>query len=449
MKAKNQTEKFVCNASKKLPPLTQSQREWGETHIQAPTAFVNKRHAWCSECGMPLDHKKLNSNLIIDVLEDEVVCPHCGTKLKIEKNSLGAVQIIKNYYTIVTTYQGYQVFRHFLATKHCQRNDVALYSFNEVVQIWIDENGKETIMARNVSPINMYYDVWILDKEMSIKRRYGSYYGYCRYDINPQSIYPHRRYINNLKRNGFKGDFMDLCPSEVAKNILGNSDYESLLKTNQIDLFKHLTRLGAKEIPYKYAVNICNRNNYIISDASLWYDLLKALKYLGKDLHSPHFICPDDLKESHDYFVELQNKKEEKIRLKRERELQIQRELQEKRTASEWNDKYIKMKEKYFDLLFEDDNLTIQTLKSVDEFVDEGIAMCHCVFSNGYYKESNSLILSAKDKSGERVETIEINLEKFIIIQSRGIHNSQTKYHDEIINLVNENMHQIRQRACA
>ena len=120
MKAKNQTEKFVCNASKKLPPLTQSQREWGETHVQAPTAFVNKRHAWCSECGMPLDHKKLNSKLLIDVLEDEVVCPHCGKKLKVEKNSLGSVQIIKNYYTIVTTYKGFQVFRHFLY-RRCEK----------------------------------------------------------------------------------------------------------------------------------------------------------------------------------------------------------------------------------------------------------------------------------------------------------------------------------------
>lgn len=75
---------------------------------------------------------------------------------------------------------------------------------------------------------------------------------------------------------------------------------------------------------------------------------------------------------------------------------------------------------------------------------DEGEAMHHCVHKMGYYKKENSLILSAKDKKGKRIETIEIDLKTFRVVQSRGVNNDNTPKHDEIIRLVNNNMDLIR-----
>lgn len=77
--------------------------------------------------------------------------------------------------------------------------------------------------------------------------------------------------------------------------------------------------------------------------------------------------------------------------------------------------------------------------------MDVGRAMRHCVFVNEYYKKDNSLILSAKDKDGNRLETIEVNTKTFQVIQSRGVCNQNTPHHNEIINLVNNNMYRIRQ----
>jgi len=67
------------------------------------------------------------------------------------------------------------------------------------------------------------------------------------------------------------------------------------------------------------------------------------------------------------------------------------------------------------------------------------------VFSNSYFLKKNSLILSATI-DGKRIETVEVSLKTFEVMQSRGLNNSNTEYHDRIIRLVNENINLIRQR---
>ena len=72
-----------------------------------------------------------------------------------------------------------------------------------------------------------------------------------------------------------------------------------------------------------------------------------------------------------------------------------------------------------------------------------GMAVHHCVYSNGYYdpaRHKNSLILSAKDRDGNRIETVEVNLKSLRVVQCRGKHNKPTKKHKQIIDLVNNNM---------
>lgn len=68
-----------------------------------------------------------------------------------------------------------------------------------------------------------------------------------------------------------------------------------------------------------------------------------------------------------------------------------------------------------------------------------------CV-ANGYYKKPDSLILSARDKEGKRVETIEVNLTVLKIAQCYGACNKLTEHHQEILDLVNDNMWKIKER---
>ena len=65
--------------------------------------------------------------------------------------------------------------------------------------------------------------------------------------------------------------------------------------------------------------------------------------------------------------------------------------------------------------------------------------------SNGYYLKEDSLILSATI-GGKRIETIEVSLRTLEVVQSRGVCNKNTEYHEQIVNLVNANSRLIRQR---
>jgi hypothetical protein len=69
--------------------------------------------------------------------------------------------------------------------------------------------------------------------------------------------------------------------------------------------------------------------------------------------------------------------------------------------------------------------------------------MHHCVC--GYYNKPNSLILSAKI-DGKRIETIEVRLTDYTLIQSRGLQNKSTKYHNRIVKLIEDNMGEIIKR---
>ena len=99
----------------------------------------------------------------------------------------------------------------------------------------------------------------------------------------------------------------------------------------------------------------------------------------------------------------------------------------------------------FFNLALTDGLLVIKVLQSVDEFLEEGKAMHHCVYTNEYYNRDNTLILSARI-DGKRIETVELSLDTFKVVQSRGVCNSNTEYHDRIINLVESNAELIRQR---
>ena len=84
-------------------------------------------------------------------------------------------------------------------------------------------------------------------------------------------------------------------------------------------------------------------------------------------------------------------------------------------------------------------------IRKKDDFLEEGKAMHHCVYTNEYYNQDNTLILSARI-DGKRIETVELSLDTFKVVQSRGVCNSNTEYHDRIINLVESNAELIRQR---
>jgi hypothetical protein len=106
------------------------------------------------------------------------------------------------------------------------------------------------------------------------------------------------------------------------------------------------------------------------------------------------------------------------------------------------------MKSRFFGIEFTDGLIQVRVLESVEEIMEEGDALRHCVFVNEYHLKPDALILSASI-NGKRLETIELSLSELQIIQSRGKRNNITEHHDRIIKLVKKNMFRIEKQLAA
>lgn len=439
MKPRNKREREVAQLSSMLPPLT-IQEEWAKGHVFSHQAFKCKDELWCSDCGQTWVNAGASELSVILGIDNKVQCPCCHQNLKVVVSRKQKNDEV-NYMTIATISGGYQVLRHVYCYRFTRKKDSYLcYFFEEVVQEWISEDGKRTIMAK---PMNMGSTGWLYSEPLSIKNEYGtSYYFGDGYSLWGE-IYPEIRLLPILKKRGLRNSFHNVAPSKLIRALLtGGNDCELCVKTKQYNMLQYLIKSGSRHITHKPSFNICNRNKYKIKDASMWVDYINLLVYFHKDIRNAHYICPKNLKEEHDVLMNKKDRIEAELRRQRDRERVVRNALSKKESILE----FYKEKMKFFGIEIKGDGITIHPIESVTQFYQEAKAMKHCVFSNGYYKRKDCLILSARDNEGKRLETIELNLKTFDIVQSRAVCNGVSEHHDRIIQLVKKNINLIRQR---
>jgi len=178
-----------------------------------------------------------------------------------------------------------------------------------------------------------------------------------------------------------------------------------------------------------------------------FFDNVKALKDLGKDLRNPVFLCPPDFRKAHLENIMALERRRKKEEAEREHEYAL-RKLESLMDEGEKNESYIRRMAPYFGIVLTDGTLTARPLKDLKEFAEEGEAMHHCVFRMNYFDESKRcLILSVRDPKGERVETVEVNLKDFTVAQARGKYNVDSPFHEEVLKLIADGMNKIRAAA--
>ncbi|WP_416993612.1 PcfJ domain-containing protein [Alistipes ihumii] len=429
MTPKTKIQKEVARLSRRLPRITEAQKTYAYRHC---FDHIGRRTAkgviTCTECG----HSWQGDGVLADSLCGSA-CPHCGTELQILQTRKRVFRTIA-YYSVITTCEQYQVIRFYYIKATHKVGQAAEYAIDEVMQRWIAPDGKVVTVARPRAMSFFYCDLWYLGGDMEVRSRNNI----RAYDITPSATYPRQRIIPELRRNGFTGDYHKILPYDLFTVVLRTPQAETFLKTGQVVLLSYLANRPSWNVAnYWPAIKICMRNGYLISDVSVWCDYIDLLRHFGKDTNNAKYVCPANLHAEHDRLVE-------KRRIQQERE----RLLERKRRAAEEERQYRELKSRYFGLVFTDGDLAVRVLESVQEFVEEGDAMHHCVFSNSYYSKPNSLIFSATI-GGKRVETVEVALDTLKVVQSRGVRNSQTEYHNRILNLVRRNMPRIEKRMTA
>lgn len=382
MKPRNKVQREVVVLSGTISSITDKQKEWGITH-----SYTTKERTY-------------------------------------EKT-------MYRYFVISSRAKDWQVCRFFQIRKQRQ-----LYEVIEPVRLWFNADGHMEVEAMSRFCMSGRIDSWIIDSNLSLKQAPASYNDYTQ--MLPISASKVTSVLPILKRNGLKRSFHNIQPRDVIEGLLKNNIFETLWKCKQFPLlraFAYNWNRNYNDTSKMAAVKIALRHDYYIKDGRMWLDMVNMLERAHKDFRNPKFVCPVSLKAGHDKAMDLCNKYEEKQRKIKER-----KELLEDQKAVE---AYEVARKRFIGMVISNGKVVIQVLPTVKDVEQEGMAMHHCVFTNKYYKRLNSLLLTAK-VNDERVETIEVDLKRYQLVQSRGVCNQNSKYHNEIVSLVNKNMNEIR-----
>lgn len=417
MKPQNKFQQAVVEAGKKLPPITKEQIQWGyQNCIEHIGQRTTKGKITCTEC-----------NYIFTGEEGEYQCPNCKAKLKVLTTNK---RIFKGceYLCFITTCQGYQVIRYLMIKCTAKVGAYPEYTHAEVMQRWIAPDGRYCTFAKLRQTMGtMYYDSWIFSTPLELRSEVDAYNR-----LFPYYYYPKQQLIPELKRTGIRKRHFSQRPFDVYSALLKDSRMETLLKSGQTHLFKAFLGDTSRKLDnYWASIRICIRNGYTIKDATLWFDYIDYLRMFGKDLHNAKYVCPTDLHREHDRYMQ------KKAKVDAQKEIE---KLREKEEA------FKQAKAKFFGLVFSDGLIQVRVLESIEEIILEGKLMHHCV--GGYYSKEDSLILTACI-DGKKMETIEVSLSKLQVIQSRGVCNKNTEYHNQIVQLVEKNIPLIEQRLAA
>ncbi len=442
MKPRTKIEKKFVKLATKLPTVTDRQKRWAFDNCFHPEAIYTRRgyKVKCLCCGSEAVWDKTFLDSFVDV--DQYDCPECGRSMPLRMKTKGQHLSKAAFFSVITTFRGYQLARTFEVIRD-NSGRFTEYSIHDIFQSWILDDGKEIITGcpHHRSPFALGFNY---NGEYGIKQHNPSTSGYYQmddlFDICGNHLYPQAKVTPLVRRNGWSARLMvyrnSIAMTDAIAWLLKCPTAEMLCKTGQLDLFRHMVRNADYQLQFLHSVRIANRRGYIIEDASMWLDMLRMASRLGLDTHNPSVVCPADIKEAHDRLLPRIARLERKEKMQTDRQKAIGAE-----------DAYRKAKAAFFGICISDEDININVLPTVTEILEEGNAMHHCVFTMKYYNRPDSLILSARDSKGNRIETVELSLKTFKVLQSRGVCNQLSPHHNRIVSLVESNASLFRKAA--
>lgn len=276
-----------------------------------------------------------------------------------------------------------------------EKGNQASSSVMKIGQYWWDEHGRQSIVAVQRT-MGHYIDSFAYYSPMAIRHDNEAYHFVARCPLCSKV-----KLSDTLKRNGFEGKCYGIAPTSLIPTLLTDSRAETLMKAGRTKHLAYFLSRPRNWDAYWPAYKITLRRSYDITDIVLWCDYIDMLIRLGRDTHNAHYVCPEDLQQAHDEV-------HRKLRARQERE----QEEHKRQKAQEDEARFKKLEAPFFGITFTDGTIQVRVLESVQEYIEEGQALHHCIFTNEYHLKEKTLILSASidDKP---IETIELSLETF------------------------------------
>lgn len=431
----------------KLPALTDKHKDYMNRHaIEHFIYYTSPKRCWCTHCG---------ARFSLGAIHDKETCPNCGLQSSTKKSSTQKADL-SAYSLVMQTRGDWQILRYFFvesfttAEGYKPKSQYAINYKNsryhtEVLRMWFNPITKQHFVER--LPIVMF-PAWRkipyrLNEELRVvsatseRSEWSKEWMYketCPYG----TIHPYYR-----KRGVTMKNSTYLCVDEYMRLADKKPWAESLLKMGQIKIANSCLWDNSFIRNYERQVRIAIRHGFDFQNVLLrdYEDYLRDLKELGMDTTNPKYLAPADFIATHQAIHERVQKKREIENERRRREYEIEQAIKQEKVKIGFEFR----KKVYAGLIIKGHGLTIEPLLTVEQYKEEGHAMHHCV--GGYIaSHPNALILSAK-MDGKRVETIEVDMVKWVIIQSRAVCNGVSKQHGEIVDLVNGKMAMLKRMA--
>lgn len=336
------------------------------------------------------------------------------------------------YFNTKQTINGMELLKCYKVHRYGKGDEYTLFN----LVIVYAKRGKDYAWAARSTGIG-YIDSFSINGQLSIKSEHEWYWNIIANDdlkdyglTDPYAITIHR-YHNEYYFKSAKVETM-------YKRLTPNDN--ELLSDYIIDQHKPLPEYLWE------AYKVATRHGYNFQgEMWRWTYLVGLLKLNKRDYHNPALICPSNLVEACDTMIDVNDRRLERIRVEKERKAAEKAMKQNKQDAED----YVKNHSRWLGVVIIGENIIIKPLQDIAEFAAEGAAMHHCVYSNGYYRRADTLILSAKDSDGNRLATIEYNLKTRQIIQCRAACNQHPERYDEICALVKDGMREKKYKYAA
>ena len=418
MKPRNKKQQEILALSGQLRPLTSNQKQWALNYTISHYGFrLKSGMCTCMKCGYEWMEKRTGKH----------ICPKCGSILEIKDTKQRVIRD-KSYFNVITTMGGYQVVRMFLMIVEMRKGMKANPAFLEIGQYWIDDKGRTTVVGLQRT-LGHYVDTFAFGSPLEIRHDNDAFHF-----IAGEWVYPKVNVTDTIKRNGFKTSTYYIHPVTLFQQLLTNPYAETLIKSNDIEMLKHLCLYPEDVNKYWNSIKIAKRAGYKFKDIGMWFDYIKMLENMDKDLKSPSLIAPKDLKTAHDIYVEKVNRKRAKERM-----------LADRKRAEEDKAKFEELKGRYIGLAMTDGKIDLHTLDSVAEYYEQGESQHICVGTSKYYLKAETLVFTAT-MGGKTIATVEISLNDYSILQCRAFANDICKYTEEIADIINANKKLIAER---
>jgi len=345
------------------------------------------------------------------------------------------------YFTLTENRKDWTIDRLYRIYRYNNKKS-PVYLIMEVGRIFVKDD-KILYFTKQRFVMNSWvpYDTFSYSSNIELRKNDLNSYGYSISGVFSLSEYERRRH------GGKRVKCIHDKPKGLNK-VLKFSYGETLYNQGENMLIdKLIYNSHTKEL--LSSIRIAKKHGFVFNKDNVhkWFDMVNSMIYLHKDNHNPKYVAPDNLDYTHNLFVGKVSRKKEgdrrilmeltRIKAEKEQLIKLNKEIKE-------NEEYIKRRRRFYDMVISDGNFFISVLKDINEFFEEGKCMSHCVFSCEYYKKKESLILSARNAKGERIETIEVDLKKFKVIQCYGYKDVFTSHHQKILDLTKRNMNKIR-----